>query len=184
MGPLKPTETSKTVQSALTSKARPPWRRTADITWRTAAEAAQRASGNSTSLAEAAAEVYEEFTPDRRLRHLTEDLLPADEVVRRTQRKPTHLEEQLSAITRAVMHDIVTMREPSKSISLNLRLSQEEKEFVQALLKLRGYESEWDNDAPKLDLTEDHADSNGRLDQVLHVWVPASAWQNGQEWQK
>lgn len=153
-----------------------PWETTEDITWKTAAEAEQRARGGAVTLAEAAAYAYEGFTPERRLLHLTEDLLPAAEVVRRTKRKSSHLEDQMAVITSSIHHDIVTMRNPDGVVRLNLRLSPEEKQNIAQWLELRGYECEWDHDAPKLDFTEDHADSNGRHDHILHAWVPASAW--------
>lgn len=104
------------------------------------------------------------------------------DVVRRTKHKTTHLEDQLSAIMGAIEHNIVTMRNPSKIISLSLRLSPEEKDFVAQQLNLCGYEYEWGHEAPKLDFV-DHADSNGRFDQVLEVWITADSWHNGQEWE-
>ena len=170
--------------SAQQQKTTLPWETTEDITWKIEAEKLHRSEGGEITMAQAAVRAYEAMSTERRRRHLTEDLLPAAEVVRRTKRKPIHLEEQIAVITRAIQHDIVTARKPDQIVRLNLRLSPEEKEFVAQLLTLRGYESEWDNDAPKLDFTEDHADSNGRFDQILHVWVPSSTWQNGQEWQK
>ncbi len=170
--------------TAQTQKTMPPWETTADISWKVATEAEQNSRGDAVTFAEAAAYAYEGFDPERQLRHLTEDLLPATEVVRRTKRKPTHLEGQMAVITRSIEHDIVTMRKPDQIVRLSLRLSPEEKQFVTQWLKLRGYECEWDHDAPKLDFTEAHTDRNGRIDQILHVWVPSPAWQNGQEWQK
>lgn len=159
------------------------WETTEDITWKIEAEKLHRSEGGEISMAQAAVRAYETMSTERRRRHLTEDLLPAAAVVRRTKRKVTHLEDQIAAITRAIQHHIVAKREPSKMVRLNLRLSPEEKDFVAELLRLRGYECEWDHDAPKLDFV-DHADDNGRYDQVLEVWVPADSWHNGQEWEK
>ena len=164
-------------------KTAPPWETTDDITWKMAAEQAEGAMRGGGNLAQGAARAHDEMTPERRRRHLTEDLPQASEVVRRTKRKTTHLEDQIAVVARAIQHDIVTKREPSKMIRLSLRLSPEEKDFVTELLVLRGYECEWDHDAPKLDFTADHADNNGRFDQVLELWVPADSWHNGQGWE-
>ncbi len=148
--------------------AAPPWETTqgGNIAWKIGAE--KRAATEGVSVAVAAAREYVGYDKKRQRRHLLEDLPTADEVKLAAEHAPNYLETLLSRLGGAIRRELISRRAPNAPVRCELLVNEGEREFIQELLKLRGYSSSWD-DTHALDMG---SLQDGRSNQVLLLHIP------------
>jgi hypothetical protein len=121
------------------------------------------------NLAEDMASALRDVPSDARLSYFASDLPSAYRARWLAAHEPNSLELEFAKITDAIRQEIIAAQDPDHKVTVTVRLSSGEQDFVEQMLVQDGYRVAWRAAPAALDVvTSKHC-----TDHVIIVWAPA-----------